>query len=303
MFNYYKNCILGWTMTDIKVNKDNSEIITYDETGIPIFIRERYLSTYPDYRALCHWHEDIEFIYIVEGRMSYYINGKKIILKEGNSIMINSGQLHYGYSDHKEECRFYCIILHPSLLTTNKTLSKRYIEPVTQNHTLDYLLFEPKEEAASILKSVYQLKTSPSPSYELEVIGLFHMLWKIIYKIGMTQYSGAAAAIDEDLQAQRQMVSYIYQNYSSNISLDDIAAAGKVCRSKCCQIFKKYVKQSPMDFVNAYRLECSQHLLSTTALTITDICTACGFNHLSYFSKQFQAKYGCTPRNYRKTIR
>lgn len=287
-------------MAEVKVNKDNSEIIPYDEAGVPIYIREGLLSSYPDYRALCHWHEDIEFIYIIDGQMNYYINGKDILLKKGDTVMVNSGQLHYGYSTRKEECRFYCIILHPSLITTNKILYKKFVEPITQSQGLNYLLFDRADDVASILQSIYQLKTSPSPSYELEVIGLFHMLWNKIYQIGITEYNDTIPSVDEDIQTQRRMVSYIYQNYSANISLDDIAAAGKVCRSKCCQIFKKYVGQSPMDFVNAYRLECSLRLLSTTSLTITEICTACGFNHLSYFSKQFQAKYGCTPRDYRK---
>lgn len=289
-------------MIDVKINKDNSEIIPYDEAGIPIYIREGYLSFYPDYRALCHWHEDIEFIYIIDGQMDYYINGKDILLKKGDSVMINSGRLHYGYSNCKKECHFYCIILHPSLLTTNKILHKRFVEPITRNQGLNYLLFEQKEDIASLLQTLFQLKTSPSSSYELEVIGLFHILWNQIYKIGIAQYHDTIQAADSELQAQRQMVSYIYQNYSANISLDDIATAGNVCRSKCCRIFKKYVGQSPMDFVNAYRLECSQHLLSTTDLNITEICTASGFNHLSYFSKQFQIKYGCTPRSYRKKL-
>lgn len=105
-----------------------------------------------------------------------------------------------------------------------------------------------------------------------------------------------------ELVTQQSMVSYIYQNYSEHITLDDISAAGNISRSKCCQIFKKYIGQSPMDFVNTYRLEISQHLLLTTTSSITDICTACGFNHLSYFTKQFQIKYGCTPRDYRKEL-
>ena len=44
-----------------KVMQDASEIVRYDEVGIPLYIREGLLSSYPDHRALCHWHEDIEW--------------------------------------------------------------------------------------------------------------------------------------------------------------------------------------------------------------------------------------------------
>lgn len=285
---------------DVKVKKDNSEIITYDQTGIPIYIREAYLSFYPNYRALCHWHEDIEFIYVLEGKMNYYINGKVILLKSGDSVMINSGQLHYGYSASNEECHFYCIILHPSLITMNKTLYKKFVEPVTENRSLDFVFFEKEEKVAAILQQIYQIKVCQSVTYELEIISLFHELWNKIYKISMTKCEDVQQTIDNELQMQRQMVSFIYQNYAEGILLDDIAAAGKVCRSKCCQIFKKYVGESPMDFVNEYRLEMSCQMLLTTELNITEICTACGFNHLSYFSKMFREKFGKTPREYRK---
>lgn len=287
-------------MVDVKINKDNSEIISYDEAGIPIYIREGYLSAYPEFRALCHWHEDIEFIYIVDGQMDYFINGKNVTLKKDTAIMVNSSRLHYGYSTDKEECQFYCIILHPSLITTNKKLYTKFVEPITNNQMLDYILFDSDDEGIHILKDIVKQKTSALSSYELNVISSFYVLWNQIYNRVSLQYCNHYENMDMDLVSQRQMVSYIYQNYANNISLDDIALAGKVCRSKCCKIFKKYVGQSPMDFLNSYRLECSQNLLLTTSFSITEICISCGFNHLSYFSKQFQTKYGCTPRSYRK---
>ena len=227
-----------------KINNDNSEIISYDEAGIPIYIREGYLSMYPNYRALCHWHEDIEFIYVLEGCMEYYINGKNVLLEKGSSIVINSGRFHYGYSTTKNECHFYCIILHPSLITTNKTLVKKYISSVTQNNKKDYLLFHNDQHISELMEAIYNLKINPSPSYELDVIGLFHILWKKIYNILIAEPVFDDTKPNPELIAQQAMVSYIYQNYSCNITLDDIASAGNICRSKCCKIFKKYVLPS-----------------------------------------------------------
>lgn len=39
-------------MTNYKVMQDASEIVRYDEVGIPLYIREGLLSSYPDHRAL-----------------------------------------------------------------------------------------------------------------------------------------------------------------------------------------------------------------------------------------------------------
>ena len=45
-----------------------------------------------------------------------------------------------------------------------------------------------------------------------------------------------------------------------------------------------------MDFLNAYRLKVSCNLLDATDKSITEIAFACGFNHLSYFSKTFSVE-------------
>ena len=56
---------------NVDVMQDASEIVRYDETGIPLYIQTGELSRYPDRKALCHWHDDLEFIRIVPGEMKY----------------------------------------------------------------------------------------------------------------------------------------------------------------------------------------------------------------------------------------
>ena len=289
-------------MPGIRVNKDNSEIIAYNEPGIPIYIQEGLLSDVTNYNFLCHWHEELEFIYVTEGDMDYFANGKSIPLKKGDMIMINSGRLHYACANQPTECRYYCVLLHPSLVVSNKKLYEKYITPLIAGSQPDYFLFDSEDEISRLILDIYHAKTGSSPSYELDVINLFQTLWIQLYRRLLPSLYIDEEERDEELLIQRQMVSFIYENYSSVISLEEIAASGKVCRSKCCQIFKKYMGQSPMNFVNSYRLECSQQLLERTSLSVTDICLACGFNHQSYFTKQFRLKYQCTPKEYRKSL-
>ena len=127
-----------------KVMQDASEIVRYDEVGIPLYIREGLLSSYPDHRALCHWHEDIEWVQIRSGQMNYYINGKRVLLNAGEAIIVNSRQMHYGYSENGQECDFICILCHPKILTANSVLYQSYITPVLSNPALEYLHLKPE---------------------------------------------------------------------------------------------------------------------------------------------------------------
>lgn len=288
-----------------KIMRNASEIVRYDEVGIPLSIRKGLLSAYPNHRALCHWHEDIEWVYIRSGQMNYYMNGKRVLLNTGEALMVNSRQMHYGYSENGQDCDFIRILCHPKIFITNSVLYQSYIAPVLSNPSLEYLHLKPEfpedAEALQLLPEILRIKKEHPAAYEIEAAALLSLLWcRLLRSHPMMPNEAAAKPKEPDLLVQRDMVSYIYSHYSESINLDEIAAAGKVCRNKCCQIFRRYLNQSPIDFLNHYRLEVSCHLLNNTKLSIAEICTACGFNHQSYYSKIFLRTYSCSPRDFRK---
>lgn len=287
-------------MIDIDVMQDASEIVHYDIVGVPLYIRKGILSLYPDMRALCHWHEDIELIYILQGEMIYDVNGQTILLKEHDSIVINSRQMHYGYSNNRKDCEFICILFHPDLLKCNQRLYQKYVLSLIENASIEYMYFEKNEKIGKMLQNIYHIKEGHAFGYEIQAIGLLYSIWFSCLQSYQTMLISQQETISSDITLQKKMVSYIYQHYAEALSLEDIASAGNISRSKCCIIFKKYLQQSPVDFLNAYRLEVSRNLLKDTTYSITQIAVSCGFNHLSYFSKMFVNKYGYTPSEYRK---
>lgn len=294
-------------MGNVEVMQDNSEVVHYERAGVPLYIRNGKLSYYPNMQALCHWHDDIELIRILRGKMNYYINGKRILLNENDSILINARQMHYGYSEQAQDCDFICILFHPALFTNNKILLQNFVTPVLENEDLEYVSFDGStafgREIAGLLDNIMNLKKKAGYAYEMEAIGIIHIFWSRLLPHLETLPVKDFGAVQTDLTSQKDMVSYIFQHYSEKITLADIAAAGHVCRSKCCRIFKHYLQQSPIDFLNAYRLKVSCNLLTDTENSITEIAFCCGFNHLSYFSKLFFDTYGCTPSEYRHSQR
>lgn len=289
---------------EISVMQDFSEIVRYDEAGIPLYIQNDRLSLYPGRKAVCHWHDDLEFIRIKEGEMNYYINGRNLLLKENDGIVVNTRQMHYGSSIGRRDCSFLCILIHPALISSNKALYRRYLSPILDSREIEFFyLNSQKSEQAQILDSlsrIAELKERAEQGYELEIVGLFFLIWKNLFQMAEAHSPAAAGAGNPEERLQKDMVSFIYQHYAEKVTLSAIAAAGGVCRSKCCQIFRKYLGQPPIDFLNSYRLEVSSLLLKNTEKSITDIAMECGFNHPSYYSELFLRSYGCTPRQFRR---
>ena len=63
--------------------------------------------------------------------------------------------------------------------------------------------------------------------------------------------------------------------------------------------FKKISPLTPSDFIKDYRMMYAAQLLVTTNLSVQEIIYQVGISNKSYFYREFSAKYGMTPRQYR----
>ena len=98
------------------------------------------------------------------------------------------------------------------------------------------------------------------------------------------------------------VVSYIENNYSQPITVNDMANFIKIDRTYLYRLFMNSFKMSPSKFLVKYRLSQSVMLLKTTDSSLTKIALACGFYDSSHFTKCFVAEYGCTPSEYKNQL-
>ena len=285
---------------------DAAEVVRYDRERVRLYIREGRLSRYPDMRAPCHWHDDLEWIHILEGRMGYYIDGERVTLEEGDALFVNARRMHYGYGVQGRDCRFTCILFHPSLFTGSAALLERETRPVLEHPEIRWRRLEADspagQEAALLLSRIAALKEETPEAYEMEAVGLLHILWCVLRR-NMGALPPVAGEPRTELDLQRAMIAYICEHYGEKLTLSEIAAAGHVSRSRCCQMFRRHLQRTPIDYLNSYRLKTAANLLRGTNRTVTEIALNCGFNCLSYFSKMFLQVYGCTPKEYRRRKR
>lgn len=157
-------------------------------------------------------------------------------------------------------------------------------------------------EIIRLFDELYDSYSRKESGYELLTIGKLPMLWYALFQVVKEHLFTYEKIADQDLPAQRNMVSFIHHQYTRKLSLEEIAEAGNVCRSKCCQIFRKYLNKTPVEFLNAYRLEVSMRYLTDTSMSITEIALACGFQSSSYYAEMFQKYKGCTPTQYRQNL-
>lgn len=290
----------------LKLMEDASEIVQSYLPNIPIGIQKNKLSYFDGMKALCHWHNDVELVKILDGEMNYYINGKTINLKKNDGVIINSKVMHYGFSENNQECEFICILIDPEILSINSVIYKNLINPIITSPNLEYnLLKQDNINHNKILLNIEELYKSyhhfilTQENIDLECIATTCYFWKNWFDLVKDNLINNNEEPSKEILLQKKMTRFIYQNYMHPIKLENIAESANICRSKCCILFKKYVQQSPINFLNEYRVERAKELILNTNMNITEIALNCGFNNLSYFAKQFYKITGKTPKKYK----
>ena len=273
----------------------------------PIVVAVSTISSQSRLQMISHWHDEVEFTYVLDGKMDIHIEGEIITVSPGDFLVLQASVMHRSVPHNKDDCRFIRALIHPSLLTENLAVRNKLLTPLLGNTSRRYFHIPASSPDASrlaaLLQEINKTNEKHLPGFELESIGLLHILLSRLYALFPPENRPSEEMPGADIQAQRHMIAYISKHYPEKISLAHIAAAGSVSRSKCCQLFKKYMQQSPIDFLNHYRLEISRNLLTSTESSILEIANACGFSSQSYYTKFFSEQFHLTPTQYRKEKR
>ena len=138
------------------------------------------------------------------------------------------------------------------------------------------------------LKSLQQISTLEQLCYELQqIVDLFcNNMFDIV-----PSRSG---------ELVKRAMQFIYAHFSTDLTLDEVAAHVHLNPSYFSSVFKKACGSSFKEYLNMVRVEEAKRLLGNTSYAILDIAVAVGFEDQSYFSKVFKRICGLSPKQFRK---
>ena len=284
----------------IQKREDGSEEVNYDDPSFPSYIYEGWIKPNVTWARVPHFHEDIEMITVKTGKMAYSVNGKNVLLNAGDTIFVNSNQIHYTMAVDDCTATYVIFVASPEILSASVAVQMQAILPVTNSHVLPYLRFrninEDSEEIYSLMMELPAIRRDA-----FQVTKKFFDIWEIILR-----QSKNFGMLNEQLQTDtytgsfKAMMYFIQQNYPNPVTLDDISLSGNVSRSLCNRIFHKYVGDSPVNYLLNFRIRKVAEYLRTTSLSLSEIAAATGFNGTSYMSEMFKKYFGISPREFRK---
>ncbi len=255
-----------------------------------------------------HWHEEVEFDYVVQGEMEVSTINRNYVFQGGEAFFMNSNILsQMNARNPKTPCLMESHLFHPVFLSGHfKSLFEtKYISPVLQNRKIDLVRIDGETDGQkAILKKLRQAAgIQKQPKTEFQTRNLFSEIWLLLLhelENRKVEENNVKPLNQERIQ---NMLLFIHENYDSRITLDEIASSALISKRECLRCFQDCIHRTPFEYLQDYRLEMAEKLLKNTDLPITEIAMQTGFGNAAYFGKVFKSAIHKTPGNFRKEYR
>ncbi len=248
--------------------------------------------------------KDYEFDYYIRDGRTLEQNGKLYKPSAGTLVFRKPGDLAKGTGI------FHCYMLtvdfsetkSPDYYIDRETESVMQplcdVEPISQLPVITNIYH--MEECNYLMKRLMALTFPKQSAKALDLIRSLTM--ELIYLVA-TDYYRYQAKSDSFVSSKfLEICNYIQINYKDNITLDSLAQKANLEKSYFSRAFTKEIGRTPMEYINAIRMENAKFFLSSTNYSIREVSEMCGFNSEAYFSACFKHSVGQTPLNYRRQV-
>ena len=292
----------------VSVKPSLLEEVRHFEYSYPVFTDYMRLWEYENLSFACHWHSELEFTVVLEGAMEYTVDDMTFVAEAGTGVLANSNVLHNARSLNGGDCSYLVVIIDPVMIYGFENSSmERYVDEFLHTHEFRGVVFSDKvewqRELMKLLCEIGRLNAERSLCFELEIKSRLCSIWSLLYKNTVAASPNSKYIATPSIPHLKQSLEFIHRHYSEKIALSDIARAGNVSSGECCRIFKKTLRQSPVQYLLSHRVRKSLSLLQDDSARITEIAYAVGFSNPSYFTEVFHARMNTTPRAYREAVR
>lgn len=250
-----------------------------------------------------HPRYEIYFLADLTGKGFTYIGSKKIELKKNALVLIDQNLPHRNDFTQASSHERYLLELSPTLFNdhTNQLIHipvNLFFKQNTGVHQLDDTTLN---QIKRILLSIYDDSIIHKKYYEdivrLRVMEIILLLSRFIENQEFDR--------NEFYSIQKKNIlkitQYINENYMDPLSLDYLAKSFFLSKPYLAKAFKQTMGVTLHTYINQIRIRHAQRLLIMFRdYTVDEISQHCGFNHPSYFIKQFKHITGMTPLQFRK---
>lgn len=294
---------------DIQVQKDLYTRKDIFEIDSKMFLEQgklvtvRHHSRFVDFPL--HRHNYIEMVYVCTGEITHYIDGKTLVTKPGDMLLMNQYIEHSVKMAGTDDLGINFIALPEffdiplQMMKKHNAIADFLIEALRHSrHTPQYLVFHLQEHKSvtnlleNMIASLF-FKNKNEDEINQYSMGLV-FLYLINHLDTLAQNSSNSY---EDIIIQATL-KYIDSEYKT-ATLSHIADDFKLSLPALSRMIKKNTGFTFLELLMRKRFQKAIMLLIETKLPVEDIVADIGYENQSHFYRQFKKRYGMTPSQYR----
>lgn len=263
-----------------------------DPIASSIFITD--IGYYPNakhhYRKRLRPIDEYVFIYCVDGKGWYSLNGRKYDVQKDQYFILPAGIAHEYAADETEPWTIYWIHFRGTLARfyANDCIIPKDIKPNKQSRISNRLnLFE---EIFHTLNQSYAIE-----NLRYAMVTFQHYLASLRY---LQQYREAVEN-SEPGDAVNMAIHFFEENIERHLTLKSVSEFANISPSRLSTLFKQKIGYSPLNYFTLLKIKRACELLDTTSMKINQISVKLGFEDQYYFSRQFSNVMGMSPKSYR----
>lgn len=168
-----------------------------------------------------------------------------------------------------------------------------------------------REELARVLRLVAEAGAEEFPreaaSIRVRIVGLLSsspslpdLVASLSSEVSLLFAAAAEHADERSAILVGEVKRLIRGHLGENLSLDRVSEEVGISSNYLSKIFKEETGHNFVAFVTAERVAQAERLLAEGRSSVQDVGRAVGFNSPAYFIRQFKARYGATPYEYRR---
>ena len=277
--------------------KDITNKIGYLNDNFKIFhIRDK-----KDIKFEYHHHDFSKIVILIDGDLTYYIEGKSYILKPWDILFINKNEIHKPVVNVDKYYERIVIWLNPDFIAKyaqgNNNLLKCFEVAMKNNYNLLRLNMKSIENIKNLIQDIQSCDNSNEFGSEILKESLFIQLMVLMNRLFLSSDKNRDI---EDIQYDKtieEVLSYINSNLENDLSIDTIASKFFISKYYLMRKFKNQIGSSIHSYVIQKRLILAKSLISD-GFSMSTVCSKCGFNDYSSFVRAFKKAYGVSPSNY-----
>jgi AraC-like DNA-binding protein len=250
-----------------------------------------------------HWHELLEFVYILKGKIHISVDGEVYDVVQGDIVFINSGAIH-GFLDgapgtvistYQVGLELFdqaLIDLHDEV-TGNLVFNRKTLVSPRKDGDLYRKL---KKPILSIREEYYARRKG----FRLAIRSKLYDLALIFLREIPERDPAAGSGRKYNRRMLERVFSFIYESYSDpDITLDQAADVAALSKFYFTRYFKRQTGQTFHNYLSRVRVNQAEKYLAETDYPITDIAYQSGFSSLKTFNRIFKEYTGTSPSGYR----